>query len=1346
MKQKIIYIIFVLISLRAYSQEHNTNQEHNINYVIDFITTKQGLSHNYVSSIISDDLNIKWIGTENGITKYNGYDFEYIKPSKEYGGLLNENIEVLFKDRDNNLWIGTKSGGLSYLDIKNNTIKNYNHLIDLDNEGDLRVTALSQDGKGNIWIGTWGKGIFVIDYRNETLLKQYESRSPIHSIFNDFEGNIWFARERTLFKYIIDEDDTKQYAFKNTITAILPDSFRKKIWVTTGGMDISKLFSCDYISNEIKTIETGVKSDFTKKLFLDKYHHLWIGTWGNGVYKSNFEISKFDKIQLLSRTSEKISANYNTILNIHQDKNNIMWLATANGGLVRLVEGNGFNNANKLIANPKLEGHLNILNIYRNDAKIFLGTMYSGIYYGKDFSSLKQISEIGNIRIKSLYEHDKKLFIGTNDGFIIWDMDLEKIIFSSDIVKKVTAFHIDDERNLYIGTQQLGLAIVKLDSVNHKESYILYSEDSKNKQRLESNRITGIQEDNDHNIWVSSYNGLHLFNKKEKTFTNQSVLLKEKFPSVIINSISLNGKNIWLATPSGLFKLDYNKGKLTLEDSVTKDNGLISDFVCDVTFDDNSNVWFSTHTEIVKYSEENKSIVSYGDINGVKTTSFNNSSFYNYKNEMIYFGGIDNITFFNPNTITNINSVPEIIFTNLRINNNLIQYNKGSKILDKNINYAQEIKLSHNDNFFSTTFVANDFLGKFNIKYRYKLEGYQDSWIDLQDRNEINFAGLSPGNYSLKIQASRDNQNWSNPKSINITRLISPWKSPLALFGYLIIIILIVTYFIRSNNIKLKLKNKLEIARIDKEKEMELTEAKLNFFTNISHEFRTPLTLIIGPLKELLGNEKLAPKAFKSLTLIDRNTNRLLNLINQLLDFRKADHGLLKLDVSNGNFVRFSNEVFLYFKEAAKSKNIKYKFKTSQNEILFPFDRNKMEIVLCNLISNSIKYSQPGGKVTLKVDIDNEFCVISVKDTGIGIKSEYLDKIFDRFFQIKSANTARMIGSGIGLAFSKKIIELHYGTIEVISKENEGTVFIIKLSLNPQLYGDVINENFLNTDNINAYNTKDFEIPIKNLNINAKEYSVLIIDDNIDILNYLNDVLSDSYRVFQAVNGDEGYEVAMSEIPDLIISDVMMPGKDGITLCKELKSQITTSHIPIILLTARTSTVFEIEGLKTGADDYITKPFNANVIKARIASLLQNREKLRGHLLNKVRFEPTVPINSETDTNLENAFINKAILLVEENLDNTNFGIDNMVDELCMSQSTLYRKIKSLTGLSLTGFIRSIRLKKAAHLILLSDLNMNQIAFEVGFNDYKYFKTSFKKQYKCLPSEYRGLHQKRDDF
>ena len=514
------------------------SQENNMDYVIDFITTKQGLSHNFVSSIVSDDLNIKWIGTENGITKFNGYDFEYIKPSKAYKELLNENIEVLYKDRDNNLWIGTKSGGLSYLDIKNNTIKNFNHLIDLDNEGDLRITALSQDRNGNIWIGTWSHGIFAIDYLNEKLLNQYKLNQPIHSITVDFKGNIWFADGAKLFKYNLADESISEYIFKHYITDILSDAKRQKIWIVLATR-YSKLYNYNYKTNSIDSLETGVTSGFTKKLSLDKDGRIWIGTWGNGVYRSNVELSKFDRIRLVSRNSERISANYNTILNIHHDKNNITWLATANGGLARLVEGNGFKNANLLITNPELMGLLNVTNIYKDEDNLFLGTVFSGVYYGKDFSSLKQIKEIGNVRIQSFYENNNKLYIGGANSYYIFDLKLKKIIFSADFIKKPTSFYLDSDNNLFIGTQQNGLAIVNVDSIGNKDAYIFYSENLKSNRKLESDRITGIQEDENKNIWVSTYNGLHLYDKKWNVFKHQSELFKDKLPSVIINSMTL---------------------------------------------------------------------------------------------------------------------------------------------------------------------------------------------------------------------------------------------------------------------------------------------------------------------------------------------------------------------------------------------------------------------------------------------------------------------------------------------------------------------------------------------------------------------------------------------------------------------------------------------------------------------------------------------------------------------------------------------------------------------------------------------------------------------------------------
>jgi len=1315
------------------------------NYVMEYITTSQGLPHDYVTSIISDDHNVKWIGTENGLAKYNGYNFENIKPGKSYKKLKNENIEVLFKDKSEIIWIGTKSGGISSLDIRNNAIKNYNHLIDIGKRGGINVKAIAADDKGNIWIGTWEDGVFVINPTKNKLIKHIKIKSVINSIIKDNQSNMWISFYQTLAKFNSNGERVLNYNFKTNLSDLILDKKRNKIWIGTS-LTSTKLCSYDFKTQKIDSFETGVKSNFYKTLSLDSKNRLWIGTWLQGLYRSNADLTKFSKIELVLPNSGKMNSNYKTILKVHHDKNNQIWVATANGGVVKLIEGKKFQNVSETINNESLNGDLNFGAIYRGKNIFFVGTLNNGLYSGTNFANLKPIKEIGLTKILALYEHQNKLYIGTSSSFCIYDLTSNKIIFTSKKILKATAFYVDQSNTLFIGTQLDGIAVVPLKDLDNNKAYRFYSDLKSGDDKIENNRITSIKEDSKGNIWVGTYNGLHLYDKAKRKFNAKSLLINDKLPSVIINSIAIKDDHIWLGTPSGLIKLAYENKKLAIKYELNKENGLNSDFICAITFDAQSNLWMSTKTEIVKYNEKKHSFISYGENDGIKTTSFNNRSFYNFENNTLYFGGIDNITYFNPNTIKGTNSLPEVIFTNLRVNNSIIQYpieKNEHQIIDKNFSYVDNIQLTHTDKFFSIGFITNDFLGKLNVKYRYKLEGYQNNWLDLQNQNEINFAGLNAGKYILKVSATRDNQIWSKPKSISIEILNSPWTSPWAIMLYLLLIISLVYYFLKFYKNQLQLKNNLEIARNDKEKEMELSELKLNFFTNISHEFRTPLTLIISPLNELMENIETSPKIAKKLSIIDRNANRLLNLINQLLDFRKAEYGLLQLNVSNGNIVRFSKEVHLYFNEMAKSKEIKYKFKHSEDEILFPFDRNKIEIVLCNLLSNAIKYCNAGDKITLEVSKNETHCIISVKDSGLGMEADYLDKIFDHFYQIKSAESTEMIGSGIGLSFSKKIIELHHGTIEVQSQINNGTEFIIKLPLSLNYNEDEIDTNFINTDNIKAYDTEWNENQIENLNINQKENTVLLIDDNQDILDYLKDILSDSYNIIVASDGDQGFKIASTEIPDLIVSDVMMPVKDGITLCTELKAQIITSHIPIILLTARSSTVFEIQGLQTGADDYITKPFNPVIIKARIANLLENRKKVRALLLNKIKFEPNTE-ETDKDDNIESAFIQKAILLVENNMQNSSFSIELMVDELNMSQSTLYRKIKSLTGLSLTSFIRSIRLKKAAQLILLDDLNLSQIAYEVGFNDYKYFKISFEKQFECLPSKYKAKMTKKN--
>ncbi len=1305
------------------------------NYAIDYISIKEGLPNNYVSKIVSDSLNIKWIAQENGITKYDGTNFTKIEPGKKYPGLKNENIETLFVDSKNNLWIGTKTGGLSMLNIKTNFLENYNKILSKNDGGILRILAITQDNNGYIWVGSAQNGLFVLDPINKEMIKHYEIY-PVQSLLTDSKGNVWIGSDKNLIKYDPSEDRIIEFPIAgNSIHNIIEDKSRNCLWIATvyprGNKKDHEIYRFDFNSQKITGILTGIKANFFKSLYLDHKNRLWIGTWGSGVYRSNHDLSKFKKINLVYPQNSKNEINYENILDIHSDKNNVIWLSTTFAGVVKLTESKGFKNLDQIVKNPILRNEMNFQSVYSDDNEVWMGTLRSGLFKGKGFSSFEQVTSVEKTKIYAIYKNENHFYIGSERKSYILDSKATKITTLD--IRKATSFLVENKKHLWIGTQENGIRYYDISTLKNPVLIDQFNINDQN-NKLKSDRITAIVKDVHENLWIGTYNGLHLFNKEENKFIHQSKLLDAFIPN-IINTIHLDTNFIWVGTPNGLFKLIYSNNKLSIVEEYDEEDGLSNDFICGIGKDDKNNLWITTTTTLIRFDQKNKSFTDFGKNDGVYASQFNIRSFHNNNNNsLILAGGPDNLTYFNPSKIKKNKIIDEVVFSHLKINNHLLMPGdtiNGNVIIDKDINYMDEIILTHKEKSFDLGFTKNNFRNDITSNFRYKLLGYQNEWVYLQNKQEVNFIGLPPGNYEFQLSASEDYKNWIKPEILKIKILYAPWSSPIAYTFYVLLFLGITGTLIYIFMNHLHIQNKLK-------KEQELSEAKFTFFTNISHEFRTPLTLILSPLKELNQSTEFKGKVSEKLITMEKNADRLLNLINQLLDFRKAGHGLLKLSVAQGNLVRFSNEVFLYFKEQAASKQIKYNFIKDKDEILFPFDRSKMEIVLCNLISNSLKYSMPGSEITLHITATEDACILTLKDTGYGMDKESKKKIFDRFYQINSTNTINIIGSGIGLSFAKKIIDLHHGTISVKSKLNKGTEFRVELPLGSEFYKSTdFQVDEINTDKIETYKNLSLVGSVVNdLKVSSKENTILLVDDNEEIRKYLKQLLSDEYNILEAGDGEEGTEVASSEIPDLILCDIMMPKKDGLAVCKELKEQVTTSHIPILLLTARTSNIYEIKGLETGADDFITKPFDPKIIKARISSALQNRTKLREHFLNKIRFEPTSVASASKDP--ETVFIDEAVMLVEENLLNENFGIESMMEKLFMSQSTLYRKIKSLTGLSLTGFIRSIRLKKAAELILSENVKLSAVATSVGFNDYKYFGDSFKKQFGCLPSEYKS--------
>ncbi|XMO85840.1 response regulator [Algibacter sp. AS12] len=1307
-------------------------QEFNQDYLIDYISTDQGLSHNYVSQVVSDSLNFKWIASENGLIKYDGNSYTTIKPGPDYPGLHNENIETLFIDSKNNLWIGTKSGGLSRITLETGELDNFNTVLTGNERAALRVRAINEDSNGNIWVGTSENGLFVINNTYNELLEHYPFKQVL-SIIKDDYGNMWFGSKNTLKKY--DPSEERVFSFVldeelSTITDVVEDAKRNCLWISTlsdGVQENKKIFQLDFTKLSIKKFSTGIETDYFPTLHLDNTDSLWIGTWGNGLYRYNEGLQEFEKINLVYPPNEKNTVNYDIVINIHNDKDNVLWIATGLGGIVKLTEGKGFKNLDALVQNSVLKENLVILSILKKE-KFWLGTLRNGLFIGDSLANLNQVREIGNKKVLSIYEDNSIFYVGTPDECFLLNASGEKI--SSIKIPLATAYLAEKEGLIWVGTQQDG--VILLDVSNPKNPVIgdqfTYNTEKKS---LGSTRITSVVRDSDNNMWIGTYNGMYMYDYRNKEFVHHAEFFDESLPA-IINVAFVDNGFIWLGTPEGLFKLKYINNTLKLIDKFSKADGLYNDFICGITSHDNI-LWLTTTTNLVRLNIKDKSFVEYGRNDGVYTSQFYIRSFYKDDASWIYTGGLGNLTYFQPDNIKKeIVENTDITLTHLYVNNEVVTPSNPKYEfvnLNKDFSYVEDIEFTHKEKSFAIGFASSNFANKVN-NYRYKLEGYQDNWVNLKSQNEVHFVGLPPGNYKLLISSSKDLQQWSKPKPLNIKINYAPWLSPWAFLLYFVVFTLVITSFYYMLLRHSKLRNTLK-------KEQELSEAKFTFFTNISHEFRTPLTLITGPVKELISMTDLKTEVTEKLITVDKNATRLLNLINQLLDFRKAGHGLLKLNVSDGNFARFTEEVFLYFKEQAAEKNYNYEFSKSNDSIDFPFDRNKIEIVLCNIISNAFKFTKEGGTIKLSVSEEDNFCVLKLQDNGAGMSQEFQDKIFNRFFQIQTTNTFDFIGSGIGLSFTKKIVELHHGKIEVNSAINKGTEFIIKFPLSINYSVKDIDLDTRNTDKIEIYEKLDLDdLNIKNLDIEQKDNTILIVDDNKDIRKYIRQFLSPHYNILVAKNGKQCIKIASKENCDLILCDIMMPVMDGLTACKSLKSNISTSHIPVILLTARSSNMYEIKGLKTGADDFITKPFDPQIVKARIASLLENRSKTREYFLNKVRFEPTV---SKVETgNFELEFINKVITAVEENLTNEEFGINSLIDICHMSQSTLYRKIKSLTGLSLTGFIRSIRLKKSAELILTENMKMADVAMQVGFNDYKYFKVSFTKQFGCLPSKYKS--------
>ena len=1319
----------LLLIILGFSPLFVWGQEGASGYGYEILTSNDGLSNNYVTKILQDDKGIMWFATETGLDKYDGVNFIV------YGSLSNkkntgDNIETIFKDTDGNIWIGTKNDGLFYMNIKQNRIKR----IDLSNNGKIntktnRILCIAYKNRDEIYVGSWRSGLWLIDAKNLTVKNYWFPNETIHCLLKDGNEHFWVGQERNLLLLDSDDETVKKIPvpFRSVLT-LTNDSANNALWVGSW-KGLHKFDKATDEFNQPKGI--SYLNEVSVPILLKDHNDLWIGTWSKGLFKYNIADDYLMPFSFSTAcNTERFS--FPVVLDLFMDKYGTLW-ASGKDGVLKIIKKQPFN----LICINSLTSDMHPSNtaIYIQDDVHLYGTE-KGLIYNYNGN----VGEIFQNRVNRIVQDNNgDIFLASN-GVYKFNKQTNR---TEQVIKQgqATDMVFDMNDTLWLASKEDG--IFKYYIANNSYQLIRqYSAHSQDDTSLKSNRISRLLLDTNGTIWAATYNGL-FYNKCDGNgFLSIEKKSNQKLSSQIINDIQLVRNKLYAATSNGLNIINLDTYTIS---NIESGLGISNNYLNAIQLDSRGNVWASTNYGINRYSFIDYSVKNFNSGDGVQSKSFIEATSFKDDKGYIYFGSSLGFVCFHPDSITFASTNPRVILANIRINyKSLFAGDTISRnnVLPQEIEYTNSLVLSYLDKVISINIATDDYIRESNIYYKHRLIGFEEDWIYEVNSPEITYTNLYPGNYTLEILASRNKDVLPDEKTELVIKVLpAPWKTGWAYAFYGLIIAAITSLVIRMATRASILHNKLKIEQIEKQNEKELTESKLRFFTNISHEFRTPLTLINGPLEDVLASESMDTQIRNKLHVVYQNSRRLMNLVNQLLEFRKIETGNDKLQVAEGNVVDFVREVYLSFQGLAERKSIDFSFNAKPKKISLWFDRDKMEILVCNLLSNAFKYTEAQGRVSVTLSAQENNFMLEVADSGRGISKSDQQRVFDRFYQIRNQETSNVMGSGIGLSLTKTIAQLHGGEIILHSTVGVGTSFTVVLPLGFNHFKqDELIKDFRNSNNVQHYKIdSEFHLKPRTDNQSGSENDViiLIIDDNKEIRDFVYSLLIEKYKVIEAENGKEGLELAKKVVPDLIISDVMMPVMDGIAFCAAVKQFEETSHIPVILLTARTSNIYYVSGLETGADDYITKPFAPDILKARVANLLSSREMLKEYYSKRVTLDDTglqIP-------DKEAEFLNRAIKLVEDNMDSSTFSMKDLQQHLGMSQPTLYRKLKALTQESPSSFIRSIRLKHAAEILKKNGYNVNDAIYAAGFNDSKYFRDCFKKQFGCTPSQFIEQHR-----
>ena len=1343
-----------------------------------FYSTDKELSNSLINAVYQDRKGFIWIATENGLNKFDGTRFSiYRHNATDSTSLKNNYVRTLFEDSRGNFWIGCINGLQRY----DRATDNFHELFISRKDGrkNPHITSIIERRNGDLWIATSGQGAISLkknsnpaSFHIETELTDRIGSNYLNVIFEDSRQNLWIAtEEKGLYRYSPESKELKSYKAPYHIAgddvSAICENAHGQIFVGTLTKGLFRLSSRQEGNFEPVLYQNRMNLNI-RTLIIDTRGKLIIGTDGEGVkeYQPQQDIIVDSEIN-----AGPFDFSKSKVHSLIEDKDHNLWLGIFQKGLI-LVPGisNKFDYYGYKSIHNNTIGSSCVMAIHTDEqATIWIGTDNDGLYAINDQG--KQLRhythQAGNPQsvpgtILCLYEDsNQELWLGSYfDGLARMNKQTGTCQDATSLLQgnlnagkpKVSCIIEDKNKNLWVGTYGSGLY-----KINLPTQHVTYYESTRNENddwsinRLPNDWISYLLEDREGMIWIGTYKGLAVLNPQTDNFINykkQNNLL----PGYVVYSLLENSNGeIWAGTSEGLVCL--NKDRLTPVLFTTAD-GLPSDIICGLAEDEKKNIWISTHQGISKLNPPEKKFINYYAGDGLQGNEFTRTAVFKDKRGKIFFGGTNGVTAFYPQDITEIKKEMNVLITGFHVANRPVK--KGDKsgnnvITDTAVMDTEQFTLAYNENTFSIDFSVLEFSNPDRISYQYKIKELGDEWISTQPgTNRVTYSSLKPGKYTFSVQA-RDHNNFSNIRTVTIA-ITPPWYQTWwakVIWGCLgALLIYALTMYILS-----RIRHRQEVMR---QKHMEqINEAKLQFFINISHEIRTPMTLIISPLEKLLAEHSEKQPVY---LMIYRNAQRILRLINQLMDIRKLDKGQMHLKFRETDIVGFINDLMQTFNYQAQKKNITFTFEKElegADSLKVWIDLNNFDKVLMNVLSNAFKYTHEGGniEVLLKTGHNDayrgalkDYFEIDITDNGIGIDKNKIEQIFERFYQIDNDMTQSNFGTGIGLHLSRSLVELHHGIIKAENREDgQGTRFIIRLPLgsnhlkaeeleNPEETGSEPTISQLPKDSI--YETEEENKTNEYRKPKAKtRYRVLIVEDDEEIRRYIRSELDSDFRIYECTNGREGLETILKEKPDLVISDVMMPEMDGITLCRKIKQNININHIPIILLTAKSKAEDQIEGLEIGADAYIVKPFNTELLRTTISNLIANRERLRGKLVGEQQVEEKIT-KIEMKSNDE-ILMSKVMKRINGDLADATVNVEMVAANVGMSRVHMHRKLKELTNQSARDFIRSIRLKQAANLLREKNLSVSEVAYATGFSNLSHFSNTFRDFYGISPSEYK---------